>query len=305
LAKEAAELSVKLTPVRGGVPEPVAETPLYICDLDGTLLRSDGTLSDFAREGLCQVLDAGVRFTVASARGAPAMRALLAGVPLDLPVIELNGAFVSEFDSGRHMVANTLSATEACAAIEAILETGVDPVLTSWDGERDRVHFGALADDSTHFYVTEKQSYGDPRLTPCEDMLAVGHREEVAQITTFARDAEAPALTRRLAEIVGSGAAVHSQSNTYRPGWIEILIQHPLAQKGAAIPALLEACGSAGDASVIACGDHLNDLGMFEAAASSIAPSNAHPNVRAHATEVVASNDEDGIVRHLLSRHVG
>jgi hydroxymethylpyrimidine pyrophosphatase-like HAD family hydrolase len=250
------------------------------------------------------VLDAGVRFTVASARGAPAMRSLLAGVPLDLPVIELNGAFVSEFDSGHHLVANTLTASEACAAIEAILETGVDPVLTSWDGERDRVHFGALADESTYFYVTEKQSYGDPRLTPCEDLLAVGHREEIAQITTFARDADAPALVQRLAEIVGSGAAVHSQSNTYCPGWTEILIQHPLAQKGAAIPALLEACAVA-DASVVACGDHLNDLGMFEAAASSIAPSNAHPSVRANATEVVASNDEDGIVRHLLSRHIG
>jgi hypothetical protein len=283
------------------------ESPLYICDLDGTLLRSDGTLSDFAREGLCQVLGAGVRLTVASARGAPAMRALLAGVPLELPVIELNGAFVSELDSGRHLVANTLTAPEACAAIEAILETGVDPVLTSWDGEHDRVHFGSLADDSTHFYVSEKQSYGDPRLTPCEDLLAVGHREEIAQITTFARDADAPALTQRLREAVDSGAAVHSQSNTYCLGWTEILVQHPLAQKGAAIPTLLEACGTgtAADANVIACGDHLNDLGMFEAAVSSIAPANAHPKVRERATEVVASNDEDGVVRHLLSRHPG
>lgn len=283
----------------------MAESPLYICDLDGTLLRSDGTLSDFARDGLCQVLGAGVRFTVASARGAPAMRALLAGVPLELPVIELNGAFVSELESGRHLVANTLSAGDACAAIEAILQTGVDPVLTTWDGERDRVHFRALADDSTHFYVTEKQSYGDPRLTPCKDLLAVGYREEIAQITTFSRDADAAALTQQLAEVVGSEAAVHSQSNTYCPGWTEILIQHPLAQKGAAIPALLEACGAAEEAMVVACGDHLNDLGMFQAAASSLAPSNAHPDVRASATEVVASNDEDGIVRHLLSRHIG
>jgi Cof subfamily protein (haloacid dehalogenase superfamily) len=283
----------------------VPESPLYICDLDGTLLRSDGTLSNFARDGLCEVLGAGIRFTVASARGAPAMRALLAGVPLELPIIELNGAFVSEFKSGRHLVANTLPARDACAAVEAILETGVDPVLTTWDGERDRVHFRALADDSTHFYITEKQAYGDPRLTACEDLLAVGHREEIAQITTFSRDADAPALTRRLAEVLGAEAALHSQSNTYCPGWTEILIQHPLAQKGAAVPALLEACGIAAGATVVACGDHLNDLGMFEAAASSLAPSNAHPDVRASATEVVGSNDEDGIVRHLLSLHVG
>lgn len=153
------------------------------------------TLSDFAKHGLCQLLSAGVRLTVASARGTPAMRALLAGVPFTLPVNELNGAFVSELETGHHLVSNTLAPSEACAAVKAILETGVDPVLSSWDGHRDRVHFSSLADESTDFYVTEKQAYGDPRLTPCGDFLAVARREEIAQITTFTLDAEAEATT--------------------------------------------------------------------------------------------------------------
>jgi 5-amino-6-(5-phospho-D-ribitylamino)uracil phosphatase len=174
-----------------------AESPVYVCDLDGTLLRSDGKLSDFAKHGLCQLLSAGVRLTVASARGTPAMRALLAGVPFTLPVIELNGAFVSHLETGHHLVSNPLAPPEASAAVKAILETGVDPVLSSWDGHRDRVHFGSLADESTSFYVTEKQAYGDPRLTPCEDLLAVAHREDVAQVTTFALDAKAEGLIRR------------------------------------------------------------------------------------------------------------
>jgi len=279
-----------------------AESEVYVCDLDGTLLRSDGTLSDFAKHGLCQLLSAGVRLTIASARGTPAMRALLVGVPFMLPVIELNGAFVSDLETGHHHVSNTLTPSEACAAVRAILETGVDPVLSSWDGHRDRVHFGSLADESTRFYVTEKRAYGDPRLTPCEDLLAVARREEIAQITTFTLDADAEGLTRRLRQTVGSGAIVHSQSNTYCPGWTEILVQHRASEKGAAIPALLGAC-NASDASIVACGDNLNDLGMFEVAARSIAPANAHPEVQESATEVVESNDEDGIVRYLLDHH--
>ena len=71
------------------------------------------------------------------------MRALLDGVRLRLPVIELNGAFVSDMSSGRHVASNVLSAPDACAAVEMILSTGVDPVLSTWDGSRDRVHFGA------------------------------------------------------------------------------------------------------------------------------------------------------------------
>ncbi len=42
---------------------------LYVCDLDGTLLRSDATLSDFARDGINRLLDARVCLTLASARG--------------------------------------------------------------------------------------------------------------------------------------------------------------------------------------------------------------------------------------------
>ncbi len=295
-------MAARLRAARTLTAEGSSQAPIHVCDLDGTLLRSDGTLGEYSRDGLCRLLEKGVRITVASARGTPGMRALLDGVPFELPVIELNGAFVSELESGRHLVSNTLAPAEACAAVGVILETGVDPVLSSWDGRRDRVHFGALGDESTSFYVTEKQAYGDPRLAPCEDFLAVAGREDVAQITTFALDAEADALVERLRRVIGADAAVHSQSNTYRPGWTEVLVQHRASQKGTAIPALLSACEAA-DAEIVACGDHLNDLGMFALAAHSIAPANAHPEVRASATEVVASNDEDGIVRHLLERH--
>jgi hydroxymethylpyrimidine pyrophosphatase-like HAD family hydrolase len=76
----------------------------YICDLDGTLLRSDGVLSDFAKDGLNELLSAGTRITVASSRATPAMRALLMGVNLRLPVIEFNGAFVSDLESGTNWV---------------------------------------------------------------------------------------------------------------------------------------------------------------------------------------------------------
>jgi hypothetical protein len=83
---------------------------LYVCDLDGTLLRSDATLSGFARDSINRLLDAGVHLTLASARGTAGMRTLLDGVRLRLPVIELNGAFVSDMRSGRHVAGNVLPA---------------------------------------------------------------------------------------------------------------------------------------------------------------------------------------------------
>ncbi len=280
------------------------ETALYICDLDGTLLRSDATLSDFSRDGLNSLIDAGVNLTFASARGTAGMRSLLAGVRLRLPVIELNGAFISEMQSGRHLASSVLCRQDACAALKVILQSGVDPVISSWDGRRDRVHFGARTNDSISWYVEEKRRHRDPRLAPCEDLMAVAKAEEVAQITTFTSEQEAVALSDRLRSSIGAAATVRSVGNLYWPGWSEITIQHRAAEKGAAVPALLKAC-SYPSAEVIACGDHLNDLGLFAAATHCIAPANAQPSVLASATELAGSNDEDGVVRHLLDRHRG
>ncbi|HEY6549615.1 MAG TPA: HAD hydrolase family protein, partial [Solirubrobacterales bacterium] len=269
-----------------------ASSVIYICDLDGTLLRSDATLSAFARDGLNRLIEAGVQLTVASARATAGMRALLEGVWLQLPVIELNGAFVSELASGRHVASSVLSERDACAALEVILATGVDPVLSTWDGRRDRVHFGTRVNESIGWYVEEKKAYRDPRMTACGDLLAVARFEQVAQITTFALDHEAGSLTKELCAVLGADATVHGAPNLYRPGWTEITIQHRAADKGAAVPALLEACGALG-AEVVACGDHFNDLSLFAVATQSVAPANAHPAVLEAATDVVASNDED------------
>ena len=175
----------------------MAESTLYICDLDGTLLRSDATLSDFARDGINELIEAGVCLTVASARGTAGMRALLDGVRLQLPVIELNGAFVSDMHSGRHVASNILSEQDACAALGVILATGMDPVVSTWDGRRDRVHFGTRMNESISWYVEEKRKHRDPRLAFCDDLLAIAQTEEVAQITTFTIDQEAAVLTDR------------------------------------------------------------------------------------------------------------
>jgi hypothetical protein len=69
----------------------------------GPFCARDATLSDFARDGINRLIDAGVWLTVASARGTAGMRSLLDGVRLQLPVIELNGAFVSDMHSGRYL----------------------------------------------------------------------------------------------------------------------------------------------------------------------------------------------------------
>ena len=69
---------------------------LYVSDLDGTLLRSDGSLSPYSLRTITRLIHEGMLFTVASARGCNLIRAAIGGLPLRLPVIDQNGACVSE-----------------------------------------------------------------------------------------------------------------------------------------------------------------------------------------------------------------
>lgn len=277
---------------------------LYVSDLDGTLLRSDATLSAGARDGLNQLLDAGLASTVATSRSAPAIRALLAGLRLRLPIIELNGAFISDLNSGHHVQERTLDPEVADAAVRALLEASLEPILTTWDGVDDHVyyHHGAQPNPGNAWYIAEKRAYGDPRLRPHHDLVEIVDVEPIATVTTFLRHPQAAALADRLRGLLGDVALVTSAPNSYVPGFSEVQIVHPQAEKGSAVTRLRESLGLT-DTTLTVFGDHLNDLPMFDVADHAIATANAHPAVLARADRVVEANDDDAVLRFLLKEH--
>ncbi|MFC8895745.1 HAD family hydrolase [Streptomyces cinereoruber] len=276
---------------------------LHVLDLDGTLLRSDATLGDYARDGLNALLDAGTALTVASARSAVAIRELLAGVRLTLPVVELNGAFRTDLATGRHLAHATLGPETAAAALDALARLAAEPVLTTWDGTADHVLYGPCDDPATAWYIEEKRAYGDPRLRRCPDPYAAVAGARTAQLVAFVPDAGADAAADALRTALGDTAGVMAAANHYAPGWTEIQIAHPEAEKGLAVRRLAREAGLDG-ARLTVYGDHLNDLPMFAVADRAVAPANAHPRVLARASAVTAPNDEDGIVRYLLDGHL-
>ncbi|NEC88393.1 HAD hydrolase family protein [Streptomyces sp. SID12501] len=277
---------------------------LHVLDLDGTLLRSDATLGAYARDGLNALLDAGTSLTVASARSAVAIRSLLAGVRLTLPVIELNGAFLTDLASTRHLAHRTLGPDTATAALDALTQLGAEPVLTTWDGTHDRVLHGPCSNSATAWYAQEKRAHGDPRISAYQDPYAEVVGTRTAAVIAFVPDEQAKTAVMVLEEALGATATVLAAANRYVPGWTEVQVAHPEAEKGFAVRELVRTT-SLGHLPLTVYGDHLNDLPMFAVADRAVAPANAHPDVLARATVVTAANDEDGIVRYLLDGAAG
>jgi 5-amino-6-(5-phospho-D-ribitylamino)uracil phosphatase len=86
--------------------------------------------------------------------------------------------------------------------------------------------------------------------------------------------------------------------HVYYPGWWELNIQHVDATKPNAIRHLMREMGFDSDGLTV-FGDHANDIGMFAAASRRVAPTNAIREILKMATEIVESNEEDGVAKFL------
>ena len=92
---------------------------LYVADLDGTLLDDNAKLSDATRTILVELLDQGLPFTVASARSVASIQYMLSGVSLSLPVVEFNGAFLTDLETGQHQSVQAIDPKLAAAVFAA------------------------------------------------------------------------------------------------------------------------------------------------------------------------------------------
>lgn len=268
---------------------------LYVSDLDGTLLRSDATLSDFSRQQLARMLDEGLEFTVASARSVVSMQMLLAGLPLRLPVIEMNGAMISDLASGHHQIVHAIEPEMLRNLCAFLRERGHALFVSSVAGDEDHLYYAEVSHEGMAWYVENRVEAQDPRLRHV-DALEPMLGEQVVTITLIERHDVAAEVIEAVRERFGEGLAANFFENGYSPGWYWLTLHDPRATKDQAIRELVAMRGfDAHD--LVVFGDHWNDLPMFGIAGTAIAVANAAEEVKAQATVVIGPNDDDSVVK--------
>lgn len=276
----------------------MATPHLFVADLDGTLLRSDATLSEYALATLTDLLGKGLLFTVASARSLPSIQAILRGLPLALPIIELNGALISDFATGKHIKVHALDRAVSERVLNLLRERGLLPFVTTAIGGQTRLYHGPLNNSAMQWYREEKIEKGDPRLVQVDD-LGPALQESALGFTLLDRHELLVEVVDAIDRVCGGRARQHLFEHPYCRGFSELSIHDVGTSKAAAITVLQDMLGAKGPAALTVFGDNVNDIDMFSVAGRSIAPSNAVADVRGIATHIVASNHEDGIVRWL------
>ncbi len=276
---------------------------LYVSDLDGTLLTSEAKLSETTRRELTDMLNVGLPFTVASARSVVSMQAILDGLPLRLPVIEFNGAFISEPHTGRHLATWAMEGAVAERVVAMAWEAGVPPFLSLFDGRRDRLQYVKTTNVGMQWYVHNRQSVGDKRLEQVAD-LSLGLREQVVCITLIEREGLLHELAGRIRAECGPRVDALVQRNIYSPDWLWLTVRSEKATKAAALRYVAGELG-VDLADVTVFGDDTNDIPMFETAGRAVAVENAVAELKRCADEVIGPHESDSVVEYLRQHWPG
>ncbi|MGD0166057.1 MAG: HAD family hydrolase [Gaiellaceae bacterium] len=258
---------------------------LIASDLDGTLLRSDGSVSERTLAALERTVATGIRFVLVSARSSGWLAPEAARLGLGEIAICNNGALVYDIEGERVLLHRPLD-PETASDIASGLRRAAPGVAFGCDRPS-----GFMAEPAYRPLHRPPDSIPRAEL----DALLAG---PITKLVLQHPEIPQAALHRLVVELGGERIeACYSGA-----GLIEIAAAG--VTKGSA---LAELCAELGieRAETIAFGDMINDIPMLEWAGRGVAVANAHPELLAVANEVTTSNDEDGValvLERLLDR---
>lgn len=259
----------------GGPPRLVAT------DLDGTVVRDDGTISERTVAAFARAERAGAHVVVVTGRPPRAMTGIAGAFGYRGTAIVSNGAMAYDMGTGMvtpvELIRPELLVT-AVARLRAVIP-GIGIAVEYPDGRAfDRlfqpVMFdvddpGPRADDAALTARPAAKLLGRHLGYSCDDLLAIAR----------------PALD-------GLVDVTHSSAK----GLIEAAAVG--VSKASAVARIALAAGL-GPRDVIAFGDQPNDLPLLAWAGTSCAVANAHPDVLATAGRVIPANNDDGVAQVL------
>ncbi len=270
---------------------------LLAVDLDGTLLRKNGTLGERTRRALQAAAMREIKLVICTGRRFRTTLPILAQLAVAVPVIVHGGQLIKH--AGTHETLHHDYLTEALylAVVTFLKARGVTPIVyvdlfaqgTDIYLENDQdghpYHLRYLERNRAHC-----RFIGDVTRTFCPQTIHVGALADRPSLQGVREH-----LTREFGESITHRVV----SNTNDEGaFLEIM--GPGSSKWRALSMLMEAEGIAPE-QVIGIGDEMNDLEMITHAGLGVAMGNAIPEIKEVADYVTLTNEEDGVA-HVIEQ---
>ena len=115
-------------------------TTLYVSDLDGTLLRSNETTSEYTNSIINGLADRGMIFSYATARSLITAKKVTNGIKAKIPLIVYNGAFIIDNVTDDILVANYFDESVK-DILDELFTNQIYPIVYAYIDEKEKFSF--------------------------------------------------------------------------------------------------------------------------------------------------------------------
>lgn len=265
------------------------EKTLYVSDLDGTLLRRDGTLSPFTIQTINQLTEQGMLFSYATARSHVTAGKITEKIMPQIPVIVYNGVFILPNGGGEPLKTCCFQPEEVRYLLELLGEREIFPIVYAMiQGQEKFSYWPEKRNDGMEAFLQNRK--GDRRENPTT-------RAGLGRGTPFYFTCiDRPERLEPVYDLLkGRFQCVYQKELYTGEQWLEIM-----PRQATKAQAVLELKKLLGCQKVVCFGDGLNDLPMFEAADESYAVADACQPLKDAASAVIGGAEQDGVAQKLL-----
>ena len=254
---------------------------LVLADVDGTLLTSEKVLTSQAVMAVKELRAAGIGFAITSGRPPRGMAMLIDPLALRTPIAGFNGGVFVKPDLSV-IESHTLDPAAATQTLKLILDQGLDAwVYTEEEWLiRDR--------NAPHVARETWTAKFDARVVASFTDADLAHAVKIVGVSD---DLDLVAACEKVAQSTLGDKASAARSQPYY-----LDVTHPQANKGTVVVHLSKVLGIPPE-QIVTIGDMPNDILMFRKSGFSIAMGNASREVKAQASAVTDSNEDEGFAK--------
>lgn len=267
---------------------------LYVSDMDGTLLSSEGRVSSYTAKRLNSLIESGTLFTVATSRSVISAKELLKDINIKTPAIFMNGAYIYDLNKDRPFKITPIEKNAAEKFVKFIKrkrqDVGFFVFFANKNGEIETEFERLTLPVQKRFYETRRNALGD-RLIHSSNEISVN--ENVVYISLCETEKVIRPIFDYAVKTDGLNAVFYKDTYT---DYYFLEVFSEKCSKGIGAECVKAYCGAD---RIIAFGDNKNDFSLFKSADIRVAVKNANAELLKLADFVCESNDDSGVVNFI------
>lgn len=267
---------------------------LFLSDLDGTLLNQEALLSPYTIKELNRLISQNIHFSIATARTAATVVKILKQIPIQDPVILMNGVCIYDLNLQNYIHIEQIPSASRQFLLDTLARFQLSGFLYVIENNQLSTYYERIGTHEAEAFMQERIHKFGKVFTKVDSLSDCLSKNLVYYSVSGSRE-----LLETVYHTLSHDSSLHIEfyRDIYRldDWYLEICSKN--ASKYNAVQYLRKHYNYN---PVIGFGDNLNDLPLFRACDTCFAVANAREEVKEQASGIIEANTEDGVVRQIL-----